>query len=197
MDTQDKQTNNIFTQSILAMCFWNGHTWQTDKQHIHSKHSTHAFLEWTHRTNGQTTYSLKVFYPCLFRMDPWGVFVRACFGPKSWAWVCHVGPPLFSHVYTRASCWASLSFVWTTWVLILAQKRLRMVNKAENCLWVVIWAQSVCECWIWLKSVYSRWTRLKSFYRRWIKFNSVGPLAQFSPSAIVECLALTNFGLWS
>ena len=158
-----------------------------DKQHIHSKHSTHAFLEWTHRPNGQTTYSLKVFYPCLFRMDPWGILVRACFGPELWAWVCNVGPPIVSRVYTRASCWASSAFGLTTWVLILAQKRLWMVNKAENVSGWWFRLKSVWECWIWLKSVYGRW----------IKFKSVGPLAQFSPSAIVEHLALTNFGLWS
>ena len=67
--THDKWTNNIFMQSILPMCFLNGHTRQTDKQHIHSKHFTHVFLEWTNRTNGQSTYSFKAFYPCLFRMN--------------------------------------------------------------------------------------------------------------------------------
>ena len=71
MDTQDKQTNNILVQSISPRCFYNGHghTGQTVKQHIRSKDSTHVFLEWTHRTNGQTTFSPKGFYPCLFRMD--------------------------------------------------------------------------------------------------------------------------------
>ena len=47
MDTQDKQSNNIFTQRILPMSFFNGHTGQTDKQH---------------------TY-IKPFYSCLFEMD--------------------------------------------------------------------------------------------------------------------------------
>ena len=69
MDRQDKRSNKIFIQSILPMSFFNGHTGQTVKQHIHSKDSTHVFLEWTHRTNGQTTYEFKEFYPCLFRMD--------------------------------------------------------------------------------------------------------------------------------
>ena len=64
-DTQDKRSNNIFIQSILRISFFNGHTGQTDKQHIYSKHFTHVFLEWTHRTNGQTTYLFKGFYPCL------------------------------------------------------------------------------------------------------------------------------------
>ena len=91
MDTQDKQSNNIFIQSILPMsffnghtgqtdkqrtyskhflprCFYNGHTGQTDKQHIYSKYSIHVFLIWSHRTNGLTTYLLKGLYPCLFRM---------------------------------------------------------------------------------------------------------------------------------
>ena len=36
---------------------------------MNSKDSTHVFLEWTHRTNGQTTYLFKVFYPCLFLMN--------------------------------------------------------------------------------------------------------------------------------
>ena len=66
MDTQDKRSNNILIQSILPKCFFNGHTGQTIKQYIHSKDSTHVFLEWTHRTNSQTKYLFKVFYPCLF-----------------------------------------------------------------------------------------------------------------------------------
>ena len=69
MDSQYKWTNSIFIQSILPMSFYNGHTGQTDKQHIKSKYSTHVFLEWTHMTNRQTTYSFKSFYPCLSRMD--------------------------------------------------------------------------------------------------------------------------------
>jgi hypothetical protein len=69
MDTQDKQTNNILIQSILPRCFYNGHTGQMVKHHICSKDSTHVFLEWTHRTNGQTIYPLKGFYPGLFLMD--------------------------------------------------------------------------------------------------------------------------------
>ena len=56
MDTQDKQSNNILIQRILPMSFFNGHTGQTVKQHTYSKHFTPVFLEWTHRTNGQTTY---------------------------------------------------------------------------------------------------------------------------------------------
>ena len=69
MDTPDKQSNKIFIQSILPMSFYNGHTGQTVKQHIHSKDSTHVFLEWTHRTNGQTTYQIKDFFPYLFIKD--------------------------------------------------------------------------------------------------------------------------------
>ena len=69
MDTQDKRSNNILIQSILPKCFFNGHTGQTIKQYIHSKDSTHVFLEWTHRTNGQTKYLYEVFYPCRFLMD--------------------------------------------------------------------------------------------------------------------------------
>ena len=65
MDKQDK----TFILSILPMPSFNGHTGQMDKQHIYSKHSTPVFLKWTHRTKGQTTYSLKGFYLCLFRMD--------------------------------------------------------------------------------------------------------------------------------
>ena len=70
LDTQDKRTHRIYDQTKYSfaefyMCFYNGHTWQMDK-HIYSKYSTHVFLEWTHRTNGHTTYLFKVFYPCLF-----------------------------------------------------------------------------------------------------------------------------------
>ena len=54
---------------ILPMSFFNGHTGQTVKQHMNSKNSTHVFLEWTHRTNGQTTYEFKAFYPGVFIMD--------------------------------------------------------------------------------------------------------------------------------
>ena len=57
-------------KKYMGRILWinNGHTGQTVKQHINSKHSTHVFLEWTHGTNGQTTYSFKAFYPCLFLM---------------------------------------------------------------------------------------------------------------------------------
>ena len=68
MDTQNKRSNIIFTQRTLPMSFQNGHTGQTDKQHIYSKYSIHVFLIWSHRTNGLTTYLLKGLYPCLFRM---------------------------------------------------------------------------------------------------------------------------------
>ena len=68
MDTQDKRTNNKLMQSNLSRCFYNGYAEKTIKHHIHSKDSTHVFLEWTHRTNRQTTYLFKVFYPCLFNM---------------------------------------------------------------------------------------------------------------------------------
>ena len=69
MDTQDKRSNNIFTQRILPMSFFNGHTGQTVKQHMNSKNFAHVFFQWTDRTNGQTTYLFKVFCPCLFLMD--------------------------------------------------------------------------------------------------------------------------------
>ena len=69
MDLLDKRSNNILNQSILSTPFYNGHTGQTDIQHIYSKHSTHVFLEWTHRTNRQTSYEIKAFYPYLFRVD--------------------------------------------------------------------------------------------------------------------------------
>ena len=51
------------------MSFFNGHTGQMDKQHTYIKHFTPGFLKWTHGKNGQTTYSLKGLYPCLFLMD--------------------------------------------------------------------------------------------------------------------------------
>ena len=47
LETQDKQdiwSNKILIQRVLHVSFYNGHTGQTDKQHVKSKHSTHVFL---------------------------------------------------------------------------------------------------------------------------------------------------------
>ena len=42
------------------------------QQNINSKSSTRVFLDWIHKTNktyGQTKFSSKEFYMCLFRLD--------------------------------------------------------------------------------------------------------------------------------
>ena len=69
MDTQDKQSNNIFIQSILPMSFFNGHTGQTDKQRTYSKHFLPRcfYNGHTGQTDKQHIYS--THSTRLFKMD--------------------------------------------------------------------------------------------------------------------------------
>ena len=73
-----KYINYLFWESILGWSFFhwihrtNGHTGYVAQQNINSKSSTRVFLDWIHKTNktyGQTKFSSKEFYMCLFRLD--------------------------------------------------------------------------------------------------------------------------------
>ena len=69
MDTQDKRTNNVLIQSIFYLGVFIMDTQDKQTNNIFIQRILPVFLKWTHRTNGQTIFSLKGFYPCLFRMD--------------------------------------------------------------------------------------------------------------------------------